>query len=169
MLLFGSIFKLPLAGGWLNRFRVWLCLARSSQRCFRPLATRPFFYPMIWSLAAAGMIVIVTSLIVAWRQVEFRSSFGIPVSGLVTLATCRRNHLRSRPTQQAKSFVECQSGATLGALAMAVTLARHFIEERLKRRRAQNAEVDALKRLANTYGSMPIGCSEWNNPATSGV
>jgi diguanylate cyclase (GGDEF)-like protein len=158
MLLFSSIFKLPATQGWLNRVRVGLCLASVIATLLSPFATEPFFYPMVWSMAGAGTVTIITSLVIAWKQSKAAVLFWYSCFWVVTLAglvgeIIYAAGLLGKPSP----LLNAQTGATLGALVMAVTLAQHFIEERLERRRAQNAEVDALKRLANTYGSMPIG------------
>jgi diguanylate cyclase (GGDEF)-like protein len=158
MLLFGSIFKLHLSNGWFNRARIGLCFASVLATMLSPLATRSFFYPTVWALAGVGTVVILASLLVAWRQARSAVLFWYSCFWVVTLAglvgeIVYAAGLLARPS----ALLNAQVGATLGALVMAVTLAQHFVDERFERRRAQNAEVDALKSLANTYGSMPIG------------
>ncbi len=54
-------------------------------------------------------------------------------------------------------FFNVQTGALAGALLMGITVAQRFLAERVERRRAQESEIVALRDLANTYESMPIG------------
>ena len=158
MLLFGSLFQLQQLSGWTHRLRTGVCLASVVATTLSPFATNPLFYPAVWTIAVFGMIAIATSLVIAWRKAHtavlfwYSCFWGVTLTGIVGEMIYAAG-LLSKPSP----LLNAQTGATLGALVMAVTLAQHFVDERLERRRAQNAEVDALKRLANTYGSMPIG------------
>jgi PAS domain-containing protein len=158
MLLFGSIFRVQIAGVWPARLRSGLCIASMIAAVLSPLATNPFFYPAVWSIAFLGMTLIVVSLILAWKQAPtavltwYSCFWVVTLAGLIGEIVYAAG-LLAKPSP----LLNAQTGATLGALVMAITLAQHFVDERLERRRAQNSEVEALRRLANTYASMPIG------------
>ncbi len=158
LLLFGSIFRLASKVTIARRIHTALCVLSAIAAVAALVAPTGIFYPAVWTLALLGMCLIIGQLAMAWFKARSTVLFWYSCFWAVTLAGLAGEivyaaGLLSRPN----SLLNAQTGATVGALIMAITLAQHFVDERLEKRRAQLAEVEALKQLANTYGSMPIG------------
>ena len=140
--------------------RIWrsLCGLALATVLLAPLAGSPFYYPAVWFVAGVGMIYVLTTLALACRERLTAVNFWYSAFWIVTLSgqageIAYAAGLLARPL----ALLSAQSGAILGALMMAVTMAEYFFGQMRERRRAKRAELDALRQLASTYEFTPIG------------
>lgn len=140
--------------------RIWhtLCGLSMATVVCAPLAGSPLYYPAVWSVAAGAMVYILTTLALAFRDRLTAVNLWYSAFWVVTLAgqggeIAYAAGLVARPLP----LLSVQSGAILGALMMAMTMAEYFFGQMRERRRAKRAELDALRQLASTYEFTPIG------------
>lgn len=140
--------------------RIWrlLCGLALVTVLFAPMAGSPLYYPAVWFVALVGMIYVLTTLAMACRERLTAVNFWYSAFWVVTLSgqageIAYAAGLIARPLP----LLSAQSGAILGALMMAVTMAEYFFGQMHERRRAKRAELDALRQLASTYEFTPIG------------
>ena len=162
------LFSLLLAGAILHKrladhaasnhaWRV-LCALTLGLALLSPLAFAPYYYPALWITAALSMAYILSTLFLAQRESPNAVQRWYGVFWVVTLA-CQGGEIAYAAGLVAAPLplLSTRSGALLGALTMAMTMAQYVFSEQQERHRARRSELSALRQLASTYESTPIG------------
>jgi diguanylate cyclase (GGDEF)-like protein len=157
-LLFGALFERELTGNRAGKLHSLICAVFAGLLLLSPFWESPFYYPAVWTTAGLGMIFVACTLVSALRRSSasvhrwYASFWIVTFAGLAGEIAYTSGLLQSPHV-----FFNVRTGALASALLMAITVAQRFLAERVERRRAQESEIVALKDLANTYESMPIG------------
>ncbi len=159
LLLAGAILKTRLSDHAASD-RAWrlLCAAMVGLTLLSPLAYTRFYYPALWLLAGLSMAYILSTLWLAQRRQANAVHRWYSVFWLVTLA-CQGGEIAYAAGLLASPLplLSTRSGALLGGLTMAITMAQYVFRGQQERYRARRAELGALRQLATTYESTPIG------------
>ena len=157
-LLFGALFDRELRGTPSAKILALICTAFAGLLVLSPFWESRAYYPAIWATAGLGMVFVACTLVAALRKSSvnvhrwYASFWVVTFAGLAGEIAYTSGLLHSPHV-----FFNVRTGVLAGALLMAITVAQRFLAERVERRRAQESEIIALRDLANTYESMPIG------------
>ena len=157
-LMFGALFERELSGNRGGKVHAAICAAFATLLALSPFWESPLYYPTVWTTAAFGMVFVLCTLIATLRRSTssvhrwYASFWMVTFAGLAGEIAYTSGLLKSPHV-----FFNVQTGALASALLMAITVAQRFLVERVERRRAQESEIVALRDLASTYESVPVG------------